>query len=174
MTGLLALAFLVMPILEIYVVTQVADGVGWLNTIALVILVSLGGALLVRIQGITVLARIQRRLQSGEVPGRELVDGALILVAGALLLTPGFLTDGVGLFFLLPPTRAIARAWLTRRYAGRIQAGTVGQGGGFGTRFYGTWNVVDTDLADDDRPSGPGGPSGPDRPSGPDELGPRA
>lgn len=173
MTGLLALAFLVMPILEIYVVTQVAVGVGWLNTIALVIVVSLGGAVLVRLQGISVLARIQRRLLSGETPGRELVDGALILVAGALLLTPGFLTDGVGLFLLLPPTRAIARTWLTRRYAGRIQAGTVGRPR-FGTRLYGTWNVVDTDLADE-----PGGPSRSDDPPGADdgrgsgELGPR-
>jgi UPF0716 protein FxsA len=165
MTGLLALAFLVMPILEIYVVTQVADGVGWLNTIALVILISLGGALLVRIQGLSVLARIQRRLHSGEVPGRELVDGALILVAGALLVTPGFLTDGVGLFLLLPPTRAVARAWLTRRYAGRVQAGTVG-GGGFGTRMYGGWTVVDTDVVDDDPPPPP-------REDGPGELGPR-
>lgn len=160
MTGLLALLFLVLPILEIYVVTQVAGSMGWLSTIALVIFVSLAGAVLVRVQGLSVLARIQRRLHSGEVPGKELVDGALVLVAGALLVTPGFLTDGVGLFFLLPPTRAIARTWLTRRYSGRIQSGDLGGSSRFGTRMYGSWNVVDTDVADDDDPPAPNDPSG--------------
>ncbi|MEO1065536.1 MAG: FxsA family protein [Actinomycetota bacterium] len=170
MTGFLALLFLVLPILEIYVVTQVAGSMGWLTTILLVIFVSLAGAALVRIQGLSVLARIQRRLRSGEVPGKELVDGALILVAGALLVTPGFLTDGVGLFLLLPPTRAIARTWLTRRYAGRVERGDLGSTSGFGTRFYGSWTVVDTDVADadDGRPPRPDDPFGP----GPGELGP--
>lgn len=170
MTGLLALLFLVLPILEIYVVTQVAGSMGWLSTIALVIFVSLAGAVLVRVQGLSVLARIQRRLHSGEVPGKELVDGALVLVAGALLVTPGFLTDGVGLVLLLPPTRAIVRTWLTRRYAGRVQRGDVGSGR-FGTRMYGGWTVVDTDVADpEDDDSG----SRPPDPFGPGELGPDA
>ncbi len=168
MTALLALLFLVLPILEIYVVTQVADSMGWLTTIFLVIFVSLAGAVLVRIQGLTVLARIQRRLQSGEVPGKELVDGALVLVAGALLVTPGFLTDGVGLFLLLPPTRALARTWLTRRYAGRIRRGDIGPSGRFGTRMYGSWTVVDTDIADGDAAPPP------DEPFGRGELGPEA
>lgn len=167
MTGLLALLFLVLPILEIYVVTQVAGSMGWLTTIALVIFVSLAGAVLVRGQGLSVLARIQRRLRSGEMPGKELVDGALVLVAGALLVTPGFLTDGVGLFLLLPPTRAIVRAWLTHRYSGRVQSGDLGGSSRFGTRIYGSWNVVDTDVADrDDDP--------PTDPFGRGELGPDA
>jgi UPF0716 protein FxsA len=167
MTGLLALLFLVLPILEIYVITQVADSMGWFSTIFLVIFVSLAGAMLVRLQGISVLARIQRRLHSGEVPGRELVDGALVLVAGALLVTPGFLTDGIGLFLLLPPTRALARTWLTRRYSGRIQRGDIGGSGRFGTRMYGNWTVVDTDITDDEA-----GPPPPDDPFGRGELGP--
>ena len=170
MTGFLALLFLVLPILEIYVVTQVAGSMGWLTTILLVIFVSLAGAVLVRAQGLAVLARVQRRLRSGEVPGKELVDGALVLVAGALLVTPGFLTDGVGLFLLLPPTRAVARTWLTRRYAGRVERGDLGGTGRFGTRMYGSWTVVDTDVAEGEAPDDP--PPRPYDPFGRDELGP--
>jgi UPF0716 protein FxsA len=104
------------------------------------ILVSAVGAWLVRREGFGLLARIQQRLGSGEVPTKELVDGLLVAMAGALMLTPGFVTDAVGLLCLFPPTRAIIRTALIARYRDRI--GVAGPGsamggaaGGFGPGF---------------------------------------
>ena len=88
-----------------------------------------------RRSGLGVLRQIQERLSRGEIPGRELVDGLLILVGGLLMLTPGFLTDAVGLLLLIPPTRLALRALLIRRYSKRLRVAgwTPGQGffGGF-------------------------------------------
>ncbi len=175
MIGLLALAFLVVPILEIYVITQVAEGLGWGTTLALVVLVSLVGAVLVKVQGLHVLARTQRRLLLGQVPGREILDGALILVAGALLLTPGFVTAAIGLVLLFPPTRAVVRAWLGRRFRHRVTVGGISpdprSGGGLGGRFARWADVVDTDEAS---PRGGGATSSRPRvdgADGPDALG---
>lgn len=115
----LFLLFLVVPIAELYVIVQVAGGIGVLPTIALLIAVSLAGAWLVKWQGIVTLARFQRRVMSGQVPTAELVDGILVICAGALLLTPGFLTDLTGLALLLPPVRALVRAGVVRRFRAR-------------------------------------------------------
>ena len=150
MWGLLALAFLVVPILEIYVVTQVAGGIGWLNTIALVIAVSLLGAFLVRQQGFSLLGRVQRRIRSGEMPGKEIVDGMLVAVGGALLLTPGFLTDGVGLALIVPPTRAIARTALMRRFQGQVQVFTPPPDAGPRRNPSARGDVIDGEIVDDD------------------------
>jgi UPF0716 protein FxsA len=117
--GILALIFLVVPFLELYVLLQVGHVVGVLNTIALLVAVSLVGGWLVKREGLGVLRRAQQQMHSGRVPGKELVDGVLILFAGALLLTPGFLTDVVGILLLLPPVRAGVRAWTRRWLAGR-------------------------------------------------------
>lgn len=119
MLGVLALLFLVVPFAELFVLLQVGRAIGAFETIGLLIVVSVVGAWLVKREGIGVLRRAQARMQQGSVPGRELVDGVLILFAGALLLTPGFLTDIVGILLLLPPVRAALRAttigWLGRR-----------------------------------------------------------
>lgn len=119
MAPLLFVVFLVLPFIELYVILQVGQAIGVLNTIALLLLVSAAGAWLVKREGISVLRRAQVRAQMGAVPGKELVDGVLILFAGALLLTPGFVTDLVGILLLLPPVRAALRAsvtrWLRRR-----------------------------------------------------------
>jgi UPF0716 protein FxsA len=109
----------VVPIAELYVIVQVAGGIGVLETIVLLIAVSLAGAWLVKWQGIVTLARFQRRVMSGQVPTAELVDGILVICAGALLLTPGFLTDLTGLALLLPPVRAVVRAGVVRRFRAR-------------------------------------------------------
>lgn len=109
------------PILELYVIVQVAVGIGTLQTIGLLILVSVVGAWLVRREGLWVLNRVRERLDQGQVPGNELVDGLLILVAGALMLTPGFLTDALGLVLLAPPTRIIVRTMLVKRFRHRLQ-----------------------------------------------------
>ena len=119
MAPVLFLVFLVVPFVELYVILQVGQSIGVLNTIALLIVVSMVGAWLVKREGISVLRRAQERAHMGAVPGRELVDGVLILAAGALLLTPGFVTDVVGILLLLPPVRAGLRAsvirWLRKR-----------------------------------------------------------
>jgi UPF0716 protein FxsA len=105
----LGLLFLVVPFVELYVLIQVGQEIGALPTIALLVLVSVVGAWLVKREGIGVLRRAQARVNAGEVPGVELIDGILIMLAGALLLTPGFVTDVAGILLLLPPVRAVLR-----------------------------------------------------------------
>ena len=106
MAGLLFLLFLVIPVAELYVIFKVGAQLGWLETLALLVLISFVGAWLVRREGLSTLLRIERGLRQGKLPTNSLVDGLLILVAGALMLTPGFLTDIIGLLLLFPPTRA--------------------------------------------------------------------
>ena len=120
----LALLFLIVPLAELYVILKVADsiGVGW--TILLLVADSLLGAWLLRSQGRAVWRRFNEILAQGRVPHREVVDGVLVIFGGAFLITPGFLTDIVGIFLLLPPTRAIARRVLMRRMGqGAVSAG---------------------------------------------------
>lgn len=121
---MLFIVFLVVPFVELYVILQVGQAIGVLNTVALLLIVSAVGAWLVKREGLSVLRRAQERAQQGAVPGKELVDGVLILFAGALLLTPGFVTDVVGILLLLPPVRAVLRAsvagWLRRRAEFRV------------------------------------------------------
>jgi UPF0716 protein FxsA len=116
---LLAVVFLVVPLLELAVIIQVGQAIGAAETILLLIVVSLAGGWLVKREGVGVLRRIQTAVSAGRVPGRELADGGLILFAGALLLTPGFLSDVLGIALLLPPVRAVVRpvlvGVLTRR-----------------------------------------------------------
>lgn len=112
--ALLAVLFLVVPILELYVIVQVAGGIGVLNTIGLLILVSAVGAWLVKREGLGVLRRVQEQLDRGGLPHKEVLDGFLILGAGALLLTPGFLSDVIGILLLLPPVRAAIRGVVAR------------------------------------------------------------
>jgi UPF0716 protein FxsA len=119
LVGALLLLFLVVPFVELYVLIQVGHVIGALPTIGLLIAVSVVGAWLVKREGFAVLARARQRIDAGEVPGKELVDGVLILLAGALLISPGFLSDVVGVLLLLPPVRAVMRGatvrWLARR-----------------------------------------------------------
>lgn len=130
MFPLILVLFLVVPIVELYVIVQVAGGIGVLETLGLLIVVSIVGAWLVKAQGIGLVRRVQAKLASGEMPGKELVDGALIVFAGALMLTPGFVTDTVGLLLLVPPTRAIVRTFLMKRF--RVMADTRVASFGFG------------------------------------------
>ena len=151
MFGVLLVLFVAVPVLELYVIVQTAQSFGVLETVAALILIGMAGAWLCRREGFSTLGKIQARLNEGRIPTRELQDGALILLAGALLLTPGFLGDIVGILLLLPPTRAIARTFLARVLRGRIKIATVGgRNVGFG---YGS--VVDADSRDhDDDPPG--------------------
>jgi UPF0716 protein FxsA len=119
---LLVLLFIVVPIAELFVLYQVGSAIGLLPTIALLFLDSVLGAALMRSQGRAAWVRFNRAIAEGRVPGREVIDGALVIFGGALLLTPGFLSDVLGLLLLLPPTRAVIRTVLVRRFTGRIVA----------------------------------------------------
>ncbi len=121
MALLLLVVFVGVPFAEIYVLLQVGHAIGVLNTLALLILVSMVGAWLAKREGLGVIRRVQDALNAGRVPGAELVDGFLILLAAALMITPGFLTDIVAIFLLLPPVRAMVRQTLRRRFARRIE-----------------------------------------------------
>ena len=118
MLGPLAFLFVVVPFVELYILIRVGQWIGAVPTIVALIAVSVLGATLVKREGLGVLRRAQARVDAGEVPGVELIDGVLILFAGALLLTPGFMTDVFGVLLLLPPFRAAIRG-RTRRYLTR-------------------------------------------------------
>ncbi|HYH51219.1 MAG TPA: FxsA family protein [Acidimicrobiia bacterium] len=118
---LLAILFIVVPLAELYVILQVGQAIGVLDTIGLLILISVVGAWLAKREGIGVLRRIQRSIEAGRVPGTELIDAFLILLAGALMLTPGFLTDILAILLLLPPVRVVVRRQLRRVFARRIE-----------------------------------------------------
>lgn len=120
MFGIIALAFVIVPIVELWVIIEVAGAIGTLQTIALLIVVSLLGAWLVRFEGVGVWRRLQQTVAAGRMPGNELMDGALILFGGALLLTPGFVTDATGLLLLFPPSRTAVRSLLARRVRRRV------------------------------------------------------
>jgi UPF0716 protein FxsA len=120
---LLILLFIVAPLVELYVIWQVGGLIGLLPTIALLLAASVFGGVLLRSQGRTAWRRFVTALQSGRPPAREVADGALIVFGGALLLTPGFITDALGLALLLPPTRALVRDTLVRRLAPRLLVG---------------------------------------------------
>jgi UPF0716 protein FxsA len=115
----LALLFLVVPFVELYVLIQVGQAIGALPTIALLVIDSLVGAWLVKREGLRVLRRAQEQVNRGVVPGTELVDGILILFAGALMLTPGFLTDVLATFLLIPPIRVMVRRLMATQLAKR-------------------------------------------------------
>ena len=107
--------FLVLPFVELFVLIQVGQVVGVWWTILLVLAVSILGSWLVKREGWAAWRRITARVQAGEVPGAEVVDGGLILLAGALLVTPGFVTDVGALALLFPPSRAAVRHLVLRR-----------------------------------------------------------
>ena len=129
MLPLLLLVFILVPIAEIAVIIQVGEAIGVWWTIALLIADSVLGSMLMRSQGRAAWRRFNAAVAEGRPPAREVLDGVLVIFGGALLLTPGFLTDVVGVLFLLPPTRAVLRRLLVRRFAGRMIASIAGRRG---------------------------------------------
>jgi UPF0716 protein FxsA len=121
----LVLIFIVVPIAELYVIIQVGGAIGVLPTLALLIADALLGSLLLRHQGRAAWIRFNRALAENRLPHKEVFDGVLIIMGGALLLTPGFLTDIVGLILLIPPTRAAVRGIAARMVRGRMARGRV-------------------------------------------------
>jgi UPF0716 protein FxsA len=131
---LLVVAFVVVPIVELYVIVQVGQAIGVLPTIALLVLDSVLGAWLVRREGRRTWAAFRTALQSSRVPAKEVADGALVVFGGALLLTPGFTTDVLGLVCVAPPTRAVLRRALTGIVTRRLGVvGVVGRAAARGT-----------------------------------------
>jgi UPF0716 protein FxsA len=120
--ALLAL-FIVVPLAELYVILKVGDAIGPLWTIALLAADSVLGSLLLRSQGRSVWRRFNEAVAAGRMPHREVMDGVLVIFGGAFLITPGFLTDIVGLLLLLPPTRSVIRRALARRLGRRAAFG---------------------------------------------------
>jgi UPF0716 protein FxsA len=114
----LFLAFTLIPVIEIYILIKLGTHIGALTTVLLVIATGIAGAFLARVQGFYTLFRIRTALRERRMPTQELIDAFLILVAGIVLLTPGFLTDAAGILLLIPATRAHAgrylRYWITR------------------------------------------------------------
>ena len=122
MIPVLLLLFIVVPLLELYVILQVGDAIGVLPTIGLLVLDSVLGAMLMRSEGRRAWTRFNLAISEGRVPAREAIDGVLVVFGGALLLTPGFVTDILGAVLLLPFTRPLVRRVLVRRFAGRMVA----------------------------------------------------
>ena len=139
--------FVVLPILEIYVIIQVGQEIGALWTVLLLIFESVLGAWIVKREGGRAWQALNVALNTGRMPGRELADGALILVGGTLLLTPGFVTDFFGFFFVLPFTRPLARKILGWAVGKRIVVRS-----GFARRRRGVYDIYREDDDPFDRP----------------------
>lgn len=146
----IVLLLIVAPIVEIYVAIQVAHVIGGWETIALMFFMGVLGAWLLKLQGLAVLSRISTAVAEGRAPTNELIDGLLIVVAGALMLAPGFVGDVIGLILIFPPTRALARLPISSLVkAGKWNAamGTVGgSGAAGGGRFIGTFRATTYDT----------------------------
>lgn len=125
---ILLLFFIAIPLLEMLLLFEVAGHIGGLWTVGLVVLTAVVGIQILKLQGLRTLLRARRRLKTGELPAAEIVEGMLIAAAGAMLLTPGFITDTLGFIFLTPPLRGSIAAWLIGR---GIWAARVNRGGGF-------------------------------------------
>jgi UPF0716 protein FxsA len=138
--------FIALPIAELYVIIQVAGGIGLAPTLALLILDGFLGAALARSQGRVAWQRFNLALAESRVPAKETFDGAMIIVGGALLLAPGFITDIVGFALLIPPTRAVFRTVVARLARRRV---------GF------AWTVTGPGPGAAGRRPGPSGPSDP-------------
>src|SRR4051794_25542203 len=145
---LLVAAFILVPLVEIYVIIQVGQAIGAWWTILLLVLDSILGSWLIRREGARAFRALREALDSGRMPARELADGALLLIGGTLMLSPGFVTDAFGILMILPFTRPFFRRALTRVVASRLVV--LGTGGPVG-------------------PAGPNGPGAARRPGpGPD------
>jgi UPF0716 protein FxsA len=112
---LLVLIFVIVPLAELYVIIAVVgQAIGPIWTILLLAADSIVGAMLMKSQGRAVWRRFQLAVQEGRMPHREVIDGVLVIFGGAFLITPGFITDVIGVLLLLPPTRALIRRWIVR------------------------------------------------------------
>jgi UPF0716 protein FxsA len=151
---MLALILLILwPVAEIFVAIKVAGAIGWLLTILLLIASWPAGMWALRSQGRAAWTRLRSEVDAGRPPGRAVLDGALILIGGLLLIIPGFITDALGILLLLPPTRSLTR----RAAARRLQASAIHRATRFGRRprRQGRRHDVDSTATDIDQPTLP-------------------
>ncbi len=146
--------FIAIPILEMVVLIQVGQQIGALWTVVLVLLTALIGINLLRYQGLSTLSRATWRMQSGQIPAQEMLEGILLAVGGALLLTPGFVTDTIGFLLLVPFTRQFFASRLMGRFKSFASANVTGGGfgagsfskGGFNTDINGDQSIIDGEF----------------------------
>ena len=119
----LFLLFLIVPVIEIYLLIKVGSLIGGIPTVAILLLISFLGAYLVRSQGFRIITQVREELARGRLPAAQLLDGALVLVGGILLMTPGFFTDFLGIFFLIPATRRLIKLWIGLWLQARLSRG---------------------------------------------------
>lgn len=117
--------FIGLPVVELALLFRVHDFMGWGATILLVLLTGVVGAALVRRQGIAILFNIQREVAAGNLPAPQMIDGVMVLLAGALLVTPGLITDSVGFALLIPFVRERIRAWLRKKLEEKARNGYI-------------------------------------------------
>lgn len=140
MPFLLALAFIAVPLVEVYLFIKVGGLIGALPTVLACIATAVAGAALVRHQGMAVMASARGAMQAGRLPAVEAFDGACLVLAGLLLMTPGFFTDALGFLLLVPPLRRLLRTWLARHVE---VSGFEVRRGPHDTVVEGEWEVVD-------------------------------
>ena len=121
----LFLLFTVIPLVELYLLIRLGAYLGVVDALAIVISTGIVGGLLARSQGLAVLNQIRMELDEGRIPAHSLFDGVMILVAGVLLITPGLLTDGLGLCLLIPWTRQGLKLWLKQKFQEKVSQGEV-------------------------------------------------
>ena len=148
----LLLLFVVLPIVELYALIQVSQAIGLFDALGLMLAISIVGAWMAKRQGLRTLAGFSAQIGAGKVPSKEIADGLLLFLAGALLLAPGFVTDVFGVLLLLPPVRALVRRLFLPRLTA---ASTVVR---FGNR--GTGQVFDVTSRENGRPPDDRGPGG--------------
>ncbi|MFA0088516.1 FxsA family protein [Vibrio sp. 10N.261.51.F12] len=136
MFPILLLLFICVPIIEIGLFIQVGGFLGLWPTIGLVLITAFVGATLVRSQGLQTLMSVQNRLQQGEMPAQQIVEGVMLAVSGVLLLTPGFMTDAMGMVVLIPGPRAMIAKYLMSKVAVNTMQSGFHQGGGPQGGFY--------------------------------------
>ena len=151
--GRVFLFIFVFALLEAIVLGQVAQTIGWPVTILLTVLTAMMGSFLFRWQGVETWIRLNSRMQQGEMPGVEMVEGVMLLLGGALLITPGFITDAVGFLLLLPQSRRMMASYIVKK--GVMQAFTRGQVQGQGNVwvYQRTWDSRNPNARG---PNGPG------------------
>ena len=150
----LFLLFTVIPALELWLLMRVGSVIGFFPTIAIIIFTGIVGAWMARIQGLSVISNLNTSVAQGKVPGREMVNAVLVFVGGALLLTPGFITDIVGFLMIMPGSRDAISLFLISYFARKVKNGSVNfsyhsMGGTQRKSEFDDGKVIDAERVDD-------------------------
>ena len=149
MVGRLFALFVLVPVLDLVLLVTVGERIGFWPTVGIIVLTAAVGSVLTRREGLAAWQRVRAKLATGGVPGPEVIDALLVLLSGALLLTPGFLTDLAGLAGLFPPTRALVRRALRQRLARAVELGTIQVVGGSPIAHRPPSSIEDAEVVDD-------------------------